>query len=89
MKKTDINKILGIEEGFENVVTEKQTFEGNSSDKILKQEYWSYRTTTSADGNSHVEYQHIEIDMTKPAVEALTRSGWQKAEPSKYKPDEE
>ena len=40
------------------------------------------------DGEKNVEYQHITIDLTKPTGDSVTRSGWQDAKPSQYKPNE-
>jgi hypothetical protein len=82
----NLNKKLDAK-GYENVVTHKQTCQGKTN-KVLIDEYWSYRTTESEDGEKKVEYQHITIDLTKPTGDSVTRSGWQEAKPSQYKPNE-
>ena len=83
----NLNEKLGVE-GFENVVTRKQTFEvdqeGNK--QLINEEFWSYRTTETESGEKKVEYEHMNIDM-RPGGE-IERSGWKEAEPAKYNPDE-
>ncbi|MCL2596755.1 MAG: hypothetical protein FWD66_03670 [Paludibacter sp.] len=83
---TNMNEKLGVE-GFENVVTEKQTREINS-ENVLTQEHWAYRTVESSDGTKHVESQHITIDLRPGAKNVLTKDEWQVAQPSRYNPDE-
>jgi len=82
----NLNEQLGVE-GFENVVKYKQTCEGKSNN-VLIEEYWNYRTTENKKGEKKIEYQHITIDLTKPTGDFVTRSGWQEAKPSQYKPNE-
>ena len=83
----NLNEKLGVKEGFENVVTRKQTCEGKSNNVSIE-EYWNYRTLDTANGKKKVEYQHITIDLTKPAGESVSKSNWQEAKPSKYNPNE-
>ena len=84
----NLNEKLGVE-GFENIVTRKQTFEvdqeGNK--QLIYEEFWNYQSTETESGKKKVEYEHMKIDMRSGGK--IERSGWKVAEPAKYDPDEE
>ena len=83
----NLNKELGVEQGFENIVTSKRTFELDSKGELsteVSQEYWAFNNN-----GGKIEYEHITIDMSKSGSSAVERGENKKAESSKYKPNDE
>ncbi|MGM0613623.1 MAG: RHS repeat domain-containing protein [Bacteroidota bacterium] len=83
------NEKLGVDEGFENLVRRKDTYEQDKEGdrQLVSVEFWQYRTVETEEGEKKVEFKHIKI-YSEPGVENEV-SDWQEAEPSKYDPDED
>ena len=78
----NMNEALGMK-GYENLVMEKQTYNGN---QMKTSEHWAYRVI-DVNGKKTVQAQHITIDFTK-GNQNITRSDWQTVTPSLYTPNE-
>ncbi len=83
---TNLNEKLGVEKGFENVVTEKYTYDDNG--QLVQAEFWSYKTIKNDNGEKKIMYQQISIDMKEESDATPNKSDWQEAQPSKYAPQE-
>lgn len=82
----NLNPVLGVEEGFENVVTEKMVFDTLGNLKRI--EFWNY-VVREEGGKKKVYFEHLVIDRNARSTPGLKRSGWREAIPKLYSPDDE